>query len=223
MSELACTCPHCNQGLNIESEYSGQVVACPSCNGEFTVPDAPAASAPKLNAPALGAASQQRQAATNPYQAPATNVAGPGSPQAAAVGPRSIQLFAQTKPWVTFFAVLGSISPAIMVLLGIVAAVGGASAGESGTGMTTGLLFAAMGGIYFIPAWRLWQYHSAINKLRYSPSQMSLEGAIDRQRCFWKTVGIITLIGIGLTIAMYIYVASTISNMASDPGFRFSE
>ena len=39
MSEIACTCPHCGEDLNVDSEFAGQAVKCPSCSGEFAVPD----------------------------------------------------------------------------------------------------------------------------------------------------------------------------------------
>ncbi|MGI9240894.1 MAG: hypothetical protein ACR2RV_08835, partial [Verrucomicrobiales bacterium] len=45
-------------------------------------------------------------------------------------------------------------------------------------------------------------YSSAIGKLRFTPSQQALDTAIDRQRCFWKTVGLITLIAFALGVAL---------------------
>ena len=220
MSQLACNCPHCGQELNVEAEHAGQVVACPSCSGEFTVPAAPApaqapalAPAPRLNVPSApatrpiqtqGQAPPQHQQAPNPYQSPGANPSGPQAygGYGAAPSPQSIQLFTQTKPWVTLFAVLGSIWPAALLLLGLMTAFAGASTGALGAGMGAGLMLAAIGAIYFLPAWRLWQYSSAIGKLRFTPSQQALDSAIDRQRCFWKTVGLITLIAFGLAIAL---------------------
>ena len=198
--------------LNVESQYAGQVLSCPACNGDLTVPEAPAARAPILKAPALGSAA-----------APRTNVSGPGYAQAGAPSPSSIQLFAQTKGWVTFFAVLGSISPAILLLLGLFIAFAGVSAGFAGSGMIMGLILAALGAIYFLPAWRLWQFQSAIGVLRVAPTQAALDKAIDRQRCFWKTVGIITLIGIGLSIAMVAISLSAAPDFSVEPSFGFGE
>jgi hypothetical protein len=111
------------------------------------------------------------------------------------------------------FAVLGSIWPAMMLLMGLLSAFAGVSAGAVGSGMATGLLMAAIGAIYFLPAWRLWQYSSAIGKLRISPNPQTLDNTIDKQRCFWKTVGVITLIGIALGIIMMILAFSVASNV----------
>lgn len=240
MSELTCTCPHCSQDLSIGSEYAGQAVGCPSCSGEFTVPDAPAASQapvlaapPQLNIPASPVlqrppAQPQTQARPpqyqqppphNPYQAPQSNPAGPqyGHPGIGGPSPRAIQLFVQTKPWVTLFAVLGSIAPLLLLLFGAFVAFVGSAAGEVAGAMSTGLVFIAIGGIYFLPAWRLWQYSGAIGKLRFSPTLQALDDAIDRQRCFWKTVGIITVCAIALYLCLGAILALTVSTVASDP------
>lgn len=59
MAEITCTCPHCGQDLNVDSDYAGEVVACPACNGEFAIPEAPepapAAPAVPTSPPAAGA------------------------------------------------------------------------------------------------------------------------------------------------------------------------
>ena len=155
----------------------------------------------------------------SPYQSPASNVGGPQGQAYGAqpmVPPNAIHLFAQTKPWVTLFAVLGSISPAIMLIFGLLAAFAGAASGALAGGMGSGLLMAAMGAIYFLPAWRLWQYSSAIGKLRIAPSPFTLDAAIDKQRCFWKTVGIITLVAFALGIVMIIIAFSAAATLAND-------
>ncbi len=109
-----------------------------------------------------------------------------------------------TKPWVTLFAVLGSIWPALMLLLGLLSAFAGVSTGAIGEGMGAGLMLASIGAIYFLPAWRLWQFSSAIGKLRFNPSLQALDNAIDKQRCFWKTVGLITLVAFALAVTLVV-------------------
>jgi hypothetical protein len=217
MSELTCSCPHCGQDLNVGSEFAGQAMSCPSCSGEFAVPEAPhlvpvlpsAHAEPKLNLPGSAPAQAPPMQAPpqSPYQAPASNVGGPhgqayGAPPM--VSPNAIHLFAQTKPWVTFFAVLGSIWPAVLLLIGLIVAFAGTSGGAPIEGTGAGLMLALLGSIYFLPAWRLWQYSSAIGQLRIAPSPSSLDAAIDKQRCFWKTVGLITLIGFAISVIMFL-------------------
>jgi len=242
MSELTCSCPHCGQELNVESEFAGQAVACPACNGDFAVPEAPRGHAPVIpNAPAHAPAPKfnlpgpapayppaypqhmpqyapQHMPQQNPYRSPAANVGGPqgyGYGAAPMISPHSIQLFAQTKPWVTLFAVLGSITPALLLIMGLLVAFAGTSAGAVAEGMSSGLIMATLGAIYFLPAWRLWQYSSAIGRLRIAPSPSSLDAAIDRQRCFWKTVGIITLIGFALSLIGFFIALSAASSISS--------
>ena len=129
--------------------------------------------------------------------------------------PHGIQLFAKTKPWVTLFAVLGSIGPAAMVVMGVLTGFVGASAGDAAGGVAGGVMMIVIGAIYFLPAWRLWQYSGAIGKLRFTPTHQALDFAIDRQRCFWKTVGIITVCAFVVWVAFFFLVIAAAS--AIDP------
>ena len=143
----------------------------------------------------------------SPYQAPASNLGGPqgfGAPLGP--HPHSVQLFAQTKPWVLMFAILGSISPAITILMGVLALGAGAE------GMGVGIMTILLGVIYFLPAYRLYQYNSAIYRLKISPNQHALDEAINTQRCFWKTVGIITLVAIIIGIVGFIIIINIAAN-----------
>ena len=117
-----------------------------------------------------------------------------------------MQLFAQTKPWVLMFAILGSISPAITILMGVLALGAGAE------GMGVGIMTILLGVIYFLPAYRLYQYNSAIYRLKISPNQHALDEAINTQRCFWKTVGIITLVAIIIGIVGFIIIINIAAN-----------
>jgi len=46
MAEVRFTCPGCQQELEVSDEYSGQVVECPTCETQMTVPEAPAPANP---------------------------------------------------------------------------------------------------------------------------------------------------------------------------------
>jgi len=41
MAELKFSCPQCKQSLEGDDSFRGQTVTCPSCNAQFTVPNAP--------------------------------------------------------------------------------------------------------------------------------------------------------------------------------------
>lgn len=38
MADITFNCPHCNQELAAPDDYAGEVVACPNCQAEITVP-----------------------------------------------------------------------------------------------------------------------------------------------------------------------------------------
>lgn len=40
MPEISFTCPKCQQSLEAPDEYANQVIECPSCQNEITVPGA---------------------------------------------------------------------------------------------------------------------------------------------------------------------------------------
>ncbi len=63
-----------------------------------------------------------------------------------------------------------------------------------------GVIYIIFGVIYFIPTFKLNQYASKIKLLVHAPSEKNLVEALDKQRSFWKVVGIFMI----LTIALYI-------------------
>ncbi len=65
MSEFKFSCPRCQQNIQATSEYSGQLINCPSCQTQMMVPaapDAPAATAGKLS---MAASTPHPQAASS--------------------------------------------------------------------------------------------------------------------------------------------------------------
>jgi hypothetical protein len=65
MSEFKFSCPNCQQNIQATSEYSGQLINCPSCHTQMIVPaspDAPAAAGGKLS---MAASTPHPQAAAS--------------------------------------------------------------------------------------------------------------------------------------------------------------
>jgi len=144
----------------------------------------------------------------NPYQSPTANVGGLQSSTAGdSVSPALIDLLTRTRPWTMFVAVLGLIGVGIMILGAIGTLAVSARFGIGGIGFIMALLYLGMAAIYALPCIRLVQFSSAISQLRISPSARYLEIALDRLRSFWKTVGIMILVGILLGVAMAIISA----------------
>jgi hypothetical protein len=123
------------------------------------------------------------------------------------VSPALVDLLTRTRPWTMFVAVLGLIGVGFMVLGAILILAASSKFGSGGIGFIMALLYLGMAAIYALPCIRLVQYSSAISQLRISPSARSLEIALDCQRSFWKTVGIMILVGILLGVAMAIISA----------------
>jgi len=82
------------------------------------------------------------------------------------------------------------------------------------------LIYVAMAAIYALPCVRLVQYSSAITNLRVGPSSQNLELALDKQRSFWKTVGIMILIGFVLMVILMAVGASQATAMQRDLRYR---
>ena len=82
--------------------------------------------------------------------------------------------------------------------------------------MVIALLYLAIAAIYALPCTRLVRYCSAITQLRMTPTSASLENALDRQRSFWKTIGIMILIGILLGVLMAIMSTSATVPMSPE-------
>ena len=117
----------------------------------------------------------------------------------------------RTRGWVRLCSVLGFISSALMILAGLAMLLGGAasstlanksSSSIYGSGMMAGMgiFYLVFSILYIFPSLRLWQYASSISNLESSQQTLDLETALDRQRSFWKFVGIM----ITVTIILYI-------------------
>lgn len=162
-------------------------------------------------APAPTPAPQQ---AMSPYQTPNTHV--PATNVSGEISSIAISHLVRTRKWVRLCSVMGFIGSAFMILAGIIMmATGGmlgassglrGSAYSTGLGIGMGLFYLVFAVLYIYPSLRLWQYASSITRLEQSRDSYSLETALDRQRSFWKFVGIMILLLIILYAVMFIFL-----------------
>lgn len=153
---------------------------------------------------------------SNPYQSPATKIGGlQGVGGGDGVSSAAVDILVRTRPWALFVAVLGLIGVGFMVLAAISLFALFGRTGSGGVGMVLALLYFAMAAIYALPCIRLVQYSSAISQLRMTPTSGALENALDKQRAFWKTIGIMILIGILIGVVMAILSATTASSIST--------
>jgi hypothetical protein len=127
---------------------------------------------------------------------------GPTTATEAKVTPVMINALRATKPWTKLLAVLGFISVAFMVLVGIgVALFSSLIPGQQGAPTAVmGGMYIVMAGVYFFPALYLVKYSSAVERFLKTGLSAEMESALTYQKSFWKFVGILSLIGIGLMI-----------------------
>jgi hypothetical protein len=107
-----------------------------------------------------------------------------------------------TKTWTMLLAILGFISIAFMLLGSLGIMFGGALiAGKAGFPTTAmGIMYLILAFVYFIPALFLFRYSSSISRFLSTGLEADLESAMSSQKSFWKFVGILSLIGVVLSI-----------------------
>jgi hypothetical protein len=134
----------------------------------------------------------------DPYRPPQASLDEP--PQldpSAAVPPVLIQLMAQTRPWVRLFSVLSFIGLGLTFLAIIFL---GTNSRYAPPGMNAGMLIPSLVVLLLCipPALFLWQYASGIRRLQDGGGMPAFEEALTRQKSYWKYLGIMVTILLGL-------------------------
>jgi len=106
-----------------------------------------------------------------------------------------------TRPWVKFLAILGFIVCGLMALAAL-AFLGGASrmpGPMAGFGPVMGVVYLLLVLLYFFPCLYLYRYAGAIARIP-AAGQGAMEEALARQKSFWKFIGILTAVILGLEL-----------------------
>jgi len=133
-----------------------------------------------------------------------------GNPSA--VDSTVILMLQQTRPWVRLCSVIGFIGTGLILLGAVAMVISGVVAGSrsrggmpfAGVTFLLGALYAVMGLLYLFPSLKLWRYGTAIANLSYSASLDDLIRALDQQRSFWKFVGIMVCVILGIYALMFV-------------------
>jgi len=142
---------------------------------------------------------------SNPYSAPVV----PGKKGAGGGGAGSggtIKPLQKTRPWVIFLAILGLLMAllvfglAILIMVGLIAPEG-AEPNIVAQFVGGGVVFVT-GLVYFIPAYLLIKYAMAIGEYVEQPSGANLSKALNAQMVFWRLIGIVTAIFLGLYVLL---------------------
>ena len=136
------------------------------------------------------------------------------APPAVVLTDNALTYLNQTRPWVRFMSILTFCMVGFMVVLGgIIILMGtlGRSLLEASGGnfsllgaIATGFFYSLISLVYVAPAIYLHRYAGAIGRLQAGPSEFALEEALRNQKSFWRYVGILSVIGIALTVLVFV-------------------
>jgi hypothetical protein len=143
----------------------------------------------------------------DPFRAPIADLAAdrpfanavPGD--AGAVPGPILELLKQTRPWVTFLAIVGLVGTGIMVLVGLLVAVAMAITPKAGMPPALGLVYVGLGAFYIVPSVLLLRFGTAIRRLLVGGPAGGMEALTDvmrRQKSLWRFMGIFTLVMLGI-------------------------
>jgi hypothetical protein len=116
----------------------------------------------------------------------------------------------RTQPWVRFLAILGFVSAGFMILGGLFAgafAAMGLAGADRGANMQVVVLlflYPLFGVLYVYPSLCLLRYADHIRRYLAAPGTQHLEAALDAQRSFWKFAGILAVLSIVASIALFV-------------------
>lgn len=163
----------------------------------------------------------------NPYESPAAvnSTAGTDVTEGASAGvitETMARWLGEASPWMRFLGVMGYIGAGFIILAGIiimvsgtaVAAMGGVGgAFGAGMGFGLGLLYLAIGALYFFPSRFMWNAGSRIKSWKQSQSSLDLEKALENNKSLWKFAGIVTIVSLAvMPVVMIIAVAVGVSS-----------
>ncbi len=118
------------------------------------------------------------------------------------VTPGMMESMRSIKPWTKFLAVLGFVFVGLMIVLGagFMLLAGMFPHQKNPFPPFMGFFYILFSILYFMPAFYLYKYSSAIADFLRSNGAGDLESALAYQKSFWKFVGILTVIGMALAI-----------------------
>ena len=140
--------------------------------------------------------------------APASPDGDASYPGGSSVSAAAVRHLAATKPWVRFIAIMTFISSGFLLLaavgmavMGLVGVAGGMHMQPGsprfplagGVGFVVAAFYVILAVVHIFPGIKLWQYGTAISRLLQSGRDEDLVDALDRQRSFWKFVGILLI------------------------------
>ncbi|AEV31240.1 hypothetical protein Oweho_0218 [Owenweeksia hongkongensis DSM 17368] len=121
------------------------------------------------------------------------------------------QMLSTTAKWTKFLSIIGFIGCGLMVIAGLgLAAIGSSFPSTDNPAMNLiggsalGVIYILAAALYFFPSRYLYQYAEKLNLAVQSEDETQLILALDKNKSFFKFVGIMTIVVIGLYVLMFI-------------------
>ena len=140
----------------------------------------------------------------DPYRAPETEAgAEEAHPlEGANITTTMVDHLRETRPWVRFIATLGFVYLGIIILMGVgsAAAMLFSPGGLPGVGplLAGGVVYIGVAVFGFFPVLYLHRYAVSLKRLLAEGGTKTLEEAMRHQRSFWKFIGIVYAVILGL-------------------------
>ena len=118
-----------------------------------------------------------------------------------------INALGATKPWTLFISVLGFVSVALMAAIGLAMLAAAGFFKNLGTPLMVsimGVIYIIMAVLYLIPTIYLYKYSSAVGRFLKAKQAPDMEAALSHQKSLWKFIGILCLIGIIVTVLVFV-------------------
>jgi len=123
------------------------------------------------------------------------------------VTPLMVEHLRGTKPWVRLMSVIMFILAGFIFLAGLLMMfVSPPGMKGFGLGPLVGIIYFLMGGLYVAPAFFLHKFASSINEFLNGGGDSAMENALESQKSFWRFVGIVTLVFIGIYALIFVFM-----------------
>lgn len=160
----------------------------------------------------------------NPYAPPQSRIDAAPAAGAAGAGhsPTILWHLQRTKPWVMLIGILGfvfaglmALGSIVMVIVAVAQSGGYIGAAEIAALVAVGLGYLVFAALYFLLAAQIVGYGRRIGLAVQTGRTEHVEQALDLQRRFWKTFGIVTIVLIGLILLAFTIgvVAAAVDSM----------
>lgn len=126
--------------------------------------------------------------------------------------PGIVDALAGTRPWVLFLGILGFIATGLFVLVAVIGIVSTMAGGPNGfpAAIGLGVVYLVIAVVYAAASYYLFSYGQRIGDYLNGRDVRQLEEALFAQKSFWKLLGIVVAIYLGL-VALIIPVMLFIS------------